>query len=315
MTFTHSPQAPQVAAKFLRIIADQAQRAIGDRKKTGRLQLSMLDGDETIFRYKRFLLDDVEAMIAHALKRSAEGCNIYVEGRTVRPDARWRGKLTETAWVFALVIDSDADRDLGWTGDGDASLVVETSPGNKQYWFFLREAITAEEARAVGAAMRASTKTDSDSGVITQPYRLAGLPNYPNSIKRARGRTTCGTKILAHGGRRWSPAELLEKFPAPAKPKPIRRSNGHAHHNGHASTESMQAILKKYPTIRYSTRRELLGSGQVGAERRHRFHYRLANELHEAGVPEDEAFVLLRDTAWNKHGDDDPIWNMIEKIW
>jgi hypothetical protein len=45
--------------------------------------------------------------------------------------------------------------------------------------------------------------------------------------------------------------------------------------------------------------------------------------LHQKDVPRDDAFVLLWDTAWNKHkldtrGRDDPdnaVWRMIDKIW
>jgi hypothetical protein len=32
-------------------------------------------------------------------------------------------------------------------------------------------------------------------------------------------------------------------------------------------------------------------------------------------LPRDEAFVLLSETAWNKHTSDDAIWNLIGKIW
>jgi hypothetical protein len=69
------------------------------------------------------------------------------------------------------------------------------------------------------------------------------------------------------------------------------------------SSRSMRQILDRHPKIEGSTRRKLLGPGQIGRERRHRMHWLLANELHEAGVPADEAFVCLWDTKWNKHKD------------
>ena len=50
-------------------------------------------------------------------------------------------------------------------------------------------------------------------------------------------------------------------------------------------------------------------------------HWRLACELHEKGIPKDEAFVCLRDTPWNKHqfeNKDDPdawVWTLVDKVW
>jgi hypothetical protein len=48
-------------------------------------------------------------------------------------DARYldlvpRGELEDTVGVFALVVDSDADKGLGWTPTIVPSLTVETSP-------------------------------------------------------------------------------------------------------------------------------------------------------------------------------------------
>ena len=53
--------------------------------------------------------------------------------------------------------------------------------------------------------------------VITQPYWVAGTPNYPNKIKRARDRTVTPTRILKSGGPVWTHAQLLAAFPALAK--------------------------------------------------------------------------------------------------
>jgi hypothetical protein len=59
----------------------------------------------------------------------------------------------------------------------------------------------------------------------------------------------------------------------------------------------------------------LLDGGQVGTERRHRMHYKLACRLQEAGVSAEEAFVLLWETQWNKHTHETPVWTLIEKVW
>ena len=174
----------------------------------------------------------------------------------------------------------------------------------------MREAIEARLARDVGANIRLSTGTDSDTCVVTQPYRVAGLPNFPNSKKRARGRTVTPTRIIAHGGGLWTPYQLLRAFPVTLSRPTV------GHNDRRMSSRSMFEILERHPKIKTSTRRELLGDGQVGSERRHRMHWRLANELHEAGVPASQAFICLKATRWNKHGDDDEaIWRLVDKIW
>lgn len=129
---TNHPR-PDQARRFLKIIIRQARRATLGKPNRGCLQICTLTGDEEVFRYRKFGFGETEELIEHALRQGELGKNTYVETRTVRRDAKWRGKLEETCWVFGLVIDSDADRQLGWKGD--ASLIVETSPDNRQYWF------------------------------------------------------------------------------------------------------------------------------------------------------------------------------------
>jgi hypothetical protein len=261
-------------------------------------------------------LHESEELIEHALHMSALKKNIYVEGRTVQRDAQWRGKMHETCWVFALVIDSDGDKGRAWAGD--ASLVVETSPGNHQYWFFLDEAITAEEARRIGAGMRATTKTDSDTGVPVQPYRVAGLLNHPNSKKRARGRTVSPTRILAHrraGEGLWTAQVLQRRFPPPpVRSKhvaaPVRRVPSQL--LGQSKLTPRQ-ILDKY-NIHGWLRQQLLHGGPLGSEDRSGMRWNLACFLQERGVPAGEASVVLMNSEWSRERDDD-VARVVEKIW
>jgi hypothetical protein len=312
----HRPAAAnsQEAVRFLNIVIAQAQRATRGKPERGCLQVCTLSGDDTIFDWKRFGFYQTDQLIAYALHQAERGRNVYVEGRTIRRDAVWRGKMHESCWVFALVIDSDGDKARAWAGDIEASLVVETSPGNRQYWFFLDEAITAEKARAIGAGMRAVTKTDSDTGVPVQPYRVAGLPNFPNSKKRARGRVVSATGILAHSGGRWGLAELRAVFPPPPpsvgkrKAAPLRRAPSLP-----PSGRTPEAICDHYG-VGGHLRAELL-HGRPGGEDRSRAHYKFACELHERGVPAADAVVLLSYTAFNKHTDDAPVQALVEKIW
>jgi hypothetical protein len=67
----------------------------------------------------------------------------------------------------------------------------------------------------IGDAIRASSGADKDTGVVTQPYRIAGTPNFPSAEKQARGRITVeATRIAEQTGRLWDPDELLKAFSA-----------------------------------------------------------------------------------------------------
>ena len=87
------------------------------------------------------------------------GHNVYLEARTVREGLRGnkRGGLEDTAWVFGLVADCDADKHKGGDITIKPSLAVETSPGNFQLWYLFTHAIPAEQARAIGDAIRTSS--------------------------------------------------------------------------------------------------------------------------------------------------------------
>src|SRR5262249_39389723 len=126
-----------------------------------------------------------------------------------------RGALEDTAWVFGLVADCDADKGKGGNITVRPSLVIETSPGNFHYWYLFTHAVPAGQAKIIGEVIRANTGTDQDTGVITQCYRVAGTPNYPSLSKQARGRiTTEPTRIFEQTGRLWDPDELLKAFQA-----------------------------------------------------------------------------------------------------
>jgi Protein of unknown function (DUF3631)/RepB DNA-primase N-terminal domain len=167
-----------------------------------------------------FRVGDAEHMAQAAIDYASAGYNVYVEGRTVRPGCGRRGTAAETRGVFGLVVERDADTGkAGRPLPGEPSAVVETSPGNCHEWLFLRHALTAAEGKRVGDALRAATGADSGTGVVTQPFRLPGTPNYPNAKKRARGRVVVPTRIARVTDKVWAHTELLATFP-PAPPSP-----------------------------------------------------------------------------------------------
>src|SRR5262249_3658904 len=147
--------------------------------------------------------------------------NVYLEARTVREGLRGnkRGGLEDTAWVFGLVADCDADKDKGGDITVKPSLAVETSPGNFQLWYLFTRAIPAEQARAIGDAVRTAPGTDQATGLIPQCSRAPGPPNSPPRKKRARGRITVEPpRFFESPGRLGAPDELLAAFSPPTPP-------------------------------------------------------------------------------------------------
>jgi putative DNA primase/helicase len=148
--------------------------------------------------------------------------NVYIEARTIRPETRpdVRGDTEDTAWVFAFVIDSDADKGKGFDLGGIVpTLTVESSSGNAHHWFFLEKAIPADDvAKQVGDAMRKAGSDPGATGKVAQPYRVAGTPNYPNKKKRDAGRGLCATRVLDYRPDvLWTTERLLAAFAAPQK--------------------------------------------------------------------------------------------------
>jgi hypothetical protein len=206
---------PDQVRDFIEIISKQAQRALDGAADPGVLQISHLHPASEKLVPHRYAIDDIAEIGNDAIAASVAGTNVYIEGRTVRRTLRGntRGGAGDTVGVFALVIDSDADKNMAWNVSIEASLVIETSPGNSHHWFFLDKAIGATDAKMLGERIRASAQADHDSGTVTQPYRVAGTINYPGKAKRERGRTeSMPTSIIKRTGRLWTVAEIEEAF-------------------------------------------------------------------------------------------------------
>jgi hypothetical protein len=180
--------------RFVELIHTCAAHAIngGD---TGVLQLVRIHPADESISVGRYRIGDVEHMTRDAIAFSTAGHNVYIERADLRGNKR--GDLKDTLWVFALVIDSDSDKGRAWTPTAQASIIVETSPGNAHFWFCLARAVDAAEGKTIGERMRKSAGADQDTGVMTQCYRVAGTPNFPSESKRKRGRVSIEpTKIL-----------------------------------------------------------------------------------------------------------------------
>jgi len=211
--------------EFITTLAAQAKAATKDLSDSGVWQMILVhpstEGVGAIYRYA---LDDpklIERMTSDAVAASESGHNVYIEGRTVRRGlgGKQRGGLNDTVAVFALVVDSDADKNKAWSPTVPTSLAVETSPGNTHFWLFLENAVDADTGKALGDRLRAATNADSDTGNVCQPYRVAGTSNYPNKTKLERGRVITPTRSLGFDPETlWTPERFEQDFPAPAEP-------------------------------------------------------------------------------------------------
>lgn len=173
-----------------------------------------------------FKIGEVSYMVNEAIRQAESGHNVYVEARTVQSGVRRgkRGGIADTVGVFGLVNDADADKGKAGRLSIEPSFVIETSPGNAHHWILLDRPLAAQQAQELGAAIRAQGGADSASGVITQPYRIPGTPNYPGRLKVARGRTTVATGIISLDGKVWTAAELQAAFPNQPKAQVERRN-------------------------------------------------------------------------------------------
>jgi len=235
--------------KFVEIIVAQARAATKHLKEPGLLQVSLLHPlSEDMGPFYRYALNNpklVEQMTREIVSASQDGHNVYIEGRTVRRGLRGkqRGEAADTIAVFALVVDSDADKNEAWTPTVPVSLGVETSPGNEHSWLFWEHALDFKTGYELGTRLRSATKTDKPTGNICQPYRIAGTVNYPNDKKRTRGRASCWTHILGFDPKvLWTVEQFEQAFPKSNSSKTPASGA-----DPQASTERIAAALAVIP--------------------------------------------------------------------
>jgi RepB DNA-primase from phage plasmid len=188
---------------FLEAFVSLAILSLNGHAAPGVLQTTRKWPDDNELVPTRYQLDSadlVDRMTRDALEDCANGHNVYIEGRLLKPGLRGkkRGELSDTACCFALAIDSDSDKNMAWIPPVGVrpTMVVQTSPNNHQFWFFFEHAQSAARAQHRGENLRRITGCDADTGNPCQPYRIGGTVNYVSKIKIARGRIITPTLFL-----------------------------------------------------------------------------------------------------------------------
>ena len=152
-----------------------------------------------------------------------------------------RGKLEDTAALFAYVGDRDGDKNKFGSEFVAPTITVETSPGNAHHWYALDRALAAKDAQNFGVAIRATLGADNNSANPTQPYRVAGTPNYPSKAKRERGRVEAHPTSYSNGGPVYQ-AEYLWSVVGGERAEPTPRTDNSVHY----STRADSPIIAPY---------------------------------------------------------------------
>jgi RepB DNA-primase from phage plasmid len=238
---TSTPRAdPAEVRRFLEAYTLLAKAATKGMANPGLLQMGRVHPldkkkgkngkDKDDYVPLRYMIDDVDLMIADAIAASNAGHNVYIEGRTVRAGLRGkqRGAVKDTVAVFALVADDDGDKGKAAKAlPIKPTLLVESSLGNSHPWFFLNKAVPPNEGVVLGAALKAALGGDPNTGTITQPYRVSGTVNYPTRNKLERGRVTVPTRLIAME-RAYTIEEFNVAFPPPVAETPQQQTPGAA---------------------------------------------------------------------------------------
>ncbi len=282
--------------RFVTVINTVAARALDGATDPGLLQMTILHPSGSAMVPTRYPIGAVDLMVEQAISSAGQGFNVYVEGRTVLARATGRGDLEATRGVFGLVDDSDADKGKEGELSIEPCMVVETSPGNYHRWLFLDRALTAGEAQLLGPAIRAATRSDSATAKPTQPYRVAGTPNYPGAQKLARGRIVTPTRLLYVTNHVWSATELANAFPPIATAIAVSPPRGRT---GRPS-RTVEAIV-----------------AEIGADRSGRF-FRAVGAAIRAGLLPDDLEHLMRqhpEGCASKYRFPDRLRTEIERAW
>jgi hypothetical protein len=127
-------------------------------------------------------------------------------------------------------------------------------------------------------------------------------------------------RLLSDNGPVWTRHELECQLPElKSKPRQIahrgrREEAGTDFEERKPSKLTMQQALDKIGVSKGWQRHFL--RGQIGKERRHRMHWKLACKLRELGATPEDAFVPLYETPWADYGTNKrSIWKMISKLW
>ena len=247
-------------------------------------------------RPQRFAVGDVGGMAAEAVARSATG-NVYFAPAVLRPDLPpgARGKFEDIVAVLGSVIDDDGDtgkRALRPAGV-EPSIEVTTSTVpvvNRQLHFVYTRPVSPAEGAELAELLYRKCGGDTGTKDSAHCWRLPQTENYPNAVKRGRGRPSEPQPVQLTGGsfEPVDPDALKQRLEAmPDLRPPAHKAQAKGDNNTGGSIDR-DAILKSVP----SALRDLMAQekGKRGDRSDHCF--RVMQELMEIGLTDDEIRIV-----------------------
>ncbi|MGE0366992.1 MAG: AAA family ATPase [Phycisphaerales bacterium] len=187
-------------------------------------------------------------------------------------------KLKEHA-VLPTLLWSDMDEADPRKTKLKPTIAIESSPGRYVGIWMLDQTMSEDINRRLAYGLGA----DVSGWDLTQVLRIPGTTNYKyESMPK--------TRLMWVDGPTWDLKDLDRKLPAEEV----------------SSTETSDAatIFKKYKSgLPQWARRELMTRKIPKPGKRSEMLWKLANTLLEAGIPDQEAFTMIKASVWNKfHG-------------
>lgn len=228
---------------------------------------------------------DVGAAVQRLLERhDREGNHVYFCPTPFRPDAKQRRK-GEVARVGVLWADVDA---APVPRSPRPSVVVESSPGRTQAFWYLRRPIRdLDAAEALNRDITYAIDADHGGWDLTQVLRVPGTRNwkYPSGPR---------VRVLSDSGRSVDPADLRSSVPR----SEAAERGPTAQHAGATAQPGREALIRARRRLPAATRALLRRKPEVG--KRSEVLWRLECDMAEAGLDRDEIVALVRESPWNK---------------
>lgn len=158
------------------------------------------------------------------------------------------------------------------------TIAIESSPGRFVGLWLLKGQMTESLNRRLTYAV------DADPGGwdVTQVLRLPGTKNYKYASQPR-------VRLLWDDGPKWKPETIDKMVP---QEDDVEEGGEHL-----SPSEVFEQYSSKLPRW---VRRELLAKKITGRADRSEMLWKLENECIEAGMTEDEAFAVIRNSVWNK---------------
>jgi RecA-family ATPase len=148
------------------------------------------DGSKPVFHAA---VGDAEASYRDAMSLQSDPyCNLYMPLTILSPDVAdgKRGTAEQIVAVLGAVLDEDADKGEFVTPPIEPDYILQSSPQNRQLFYFFDRALSPDEARPLLAALHAAGGGDPKSKDIGHVFRVAGARNAPSALKvKERGRS------------------------------------------------------------------------------------------------------------------------------